>query len=232
MERTKDTRAPDAGYPTDPACLSGKTEGIPIDPRVERTRRAIWSALLTLSLEQGFHAVTVAQIARRAGINRSTFYAHFPDKHAVVREELARLLRDLRARQETPTPESYARFDPATPHPNALRWFAHVEAYEEFYAAVLVTGELASFEGEVAGLISHWALSRLREWPGDLQPKAPISALIAASTAMNLGLVRWWLSQSPRPGWEEMAVLQQRLQACGVLPLLGLRQDTPSPQAF
>lgn len=224
MERTNDTGARPVGYPTDPGDLSGKTEGIPIDPRVERTRRAIWNALLALSLEQGFHAVTVAQIARRAGINRSSFYAHFPDKQAVVREELARLLRDLRARQETPTPETFAAFDPATPHPNALRWFAHVAAHEAVYRAVLVTGELAAFEGDVAALITGWAESRLREWPAPLRPALPLSALIAASTAQNLALVRWWLSQAPRPGIAEMAIMQQRLLANGILPLLGVGQ--------
>ncbi len=230
MKRTNDTKPRFVGNPTEIETLSGKTEGIPIDPRVQRTRSAIWDALLALSVEKGFDSVTVAQIARRACINRSTFYAHFPDKQAVVREELARLLRDLRARQETPTPESIARFEPAKPHPNALRWFAHVAAHEDFYAAVLVTGELAAFEGEVAALVTGWAERRLREWPGPLRPELPLSALIAASTAQNLGLVRWWLSQDPRPGLDEMAVMQQRLQTEGILPLLGLGHDAPMPK--
>ncbi len=229
MEPAKDTRAASVGNPTDSGSLSGNSGGISIDPRVERTRRAIWNALLALSLEQGFHNVTVAQIARRAGINRSTFYAHFPDRQTVVRDELSRLLRDLRARQETPTPETLARFDPKTPHPNALRWFAHVAAHEGFYKAVLVTGELAAFEGEVSSLIAFWAETRLREWSGALRPEIPLSALIAASTALNLGLVRWWLSQDPRPEMDEMAVMQQRLQTEGTLPLLGLRRKAPAP---
>lgn len=223
MARTNDTGAADDGTPTEPGGLSGKTGGLRIDPRVERSRRAIWEALLSLSLEMGFHNVTVAQIARRARIDRSTFYAHFPDKQAVVREELARLLRDLRARQETPTPESFRRFDPARPHPNALRWFAHVAAHEGFYSAVLVTGELSAFEGDVTALINGWAESRLRDWPGVLRLEIPLSALIAASTAQNLGLVRWWLAQRPRPALEEMAVMQQRLQTDGILPLLGVQ---------
>ena len=227
MERTNDTNRSAAGYPTDSEVPSGKTDGIAIDPRVQRTRRAIWLAVLDLTREEGFHNVTVARIARRAGINRSTFYAHFPDRHAVVREELARLLRDLRARQEQPTPESMFRFDPQTPHPNALRWFAHVAAHEAFYSALLVTGELAAFEGEVAALINGWAETRLREWPGGVKPAIPVQALIAASTAMNLGLVRWWLAQDPRPSLNEMAVIQQRLQTSGVLPLLGLDGTSP-----
>ena len=222
MERTNDSSAAPVGKPTGPADPSGKTDGIPIDPRVERTRRAIWDALLALAREGGFDRVTVARIARRAGINRTTFYAHFPDKHAVVRDELARLLRDLRARQEVPTPRTLAGFDPCTPHPNALRWFAHVAAHEAFYSALLVTGELAAFEGEVAALFASWAETRLREWPGEVHAEAPVAAVIAASTAMNLALVRWWLTQQPRPSAETMAVIQQRLQAGGVLPLLGL----------
>lgn len=223
MEPTNDTSLPDAGNPTDTGIPSAKTDGIAIDPRVARTRRSIWQALLDLTRAEGFHAVSVAQIARRAGINRSTFYAHFPDKHAVVRAELARLLRDLRARQEQPTPESMARFDPQKPHPNALRWFTHVAAHEAFYSAVLVSGELAQFEGEVAALFTSWAETRLREWPGDLKPEIPVQALIAASTAMNLGLVRWWLAQDPRPSLGEMALIQQKLQSQGIWPLLGLR---------
>ncbi|MCC6002290.1 MAG: hypothetical protein JJU19_15735, partial [Pararhodobacter sp.] len=134
---------------------------------------------------------------------------------------LARLLRDLRARQEQPTPERLARFDPKTPHPNALRWFAHVAAHEALYSALLVSGELAAFEGEVTALFTSWAEARLREWPGALAPEAPVQALIAASTAMNLGLVRWWLAQHPRPALEDIAVIQQRLQVHGILPLLG-----------
>ncbi len=222
MQRTNDSGAAPVGKPTKLADPSGKTGGTGIDPRVDRTRRAIWHALLALAQDEGFDALTVARIARRAGINRSTFYAHFPDKHTVVREELARLLRDLRARQEVPTPESYARFDPETPHPNAQRWFAHVAANEAFYSALLVTGELAAFEGEVAAQFTAWAETRLREWPGGIAPEVPLQAIIAASTAMNLGLVRWWLTQDPRPDADEMAVIQQRLQAHGVLPLLGL----------
>lgn len=64
---------------------------------MERSRRAIWDAALSLSLsrEQGFHALMLALIVRRAGLNRATFHAHFPDKQAVIGKELARLLRGV-----------------------------------------------------------------------------------------------------------------------------------------
>jgi len=193
-----------------------------IDPRVDRSRQAIWHASMELSREKGFATVTVAEIARRAGINRSTFYAHFPDKEAVIRDELARMKRDLRARQEVPTPASMSAFEPDTPHPNAVRWFEHVGDNADFYGAVLVSGELAEFEREIEAQIRSYAAARLRAWPGTLTPEIPLDALIAASTALNIELVRWWLEQNPRPSPQAATVIQQKLMARGIIPLLGI----------
>lgn len=214
------------GYPANGGDALANLEnrfGSRIDPRVERTRQAIWLALLSLSRARGYGAVTVADIARAAGINRSTFYAHFPDKEAVIREELGRLKRDLRARQEEPTPVTVDRFDPERPHPNATRWFEHVAEHEAFYGAVLVTGELATFEHEIGAQMQAYASARLRAWPGKLAPEIPLDALIAASSALNIGLVRWWLQQTPRPAPEDVAVIQQKLMARGIIPLMGLQ---------
>jgi AcrR family transcriptional regulator len=48
-----------------------------------------------LFTEQGYDATTVAQIAKRAGITKSTFFRYFPDKREVLaagQETLSRLL--------------------------------------------------------------------------------------------------------------------------------------------
>src|SRR5271156_498014 len=52
-------------------------------------------AAVDLFSEQGYDATTVAQIAERAGITRSTFFRHFSDKREVLaagQETLSRLL--------------------------------------------------------------------------------------------------------------------------------------------
>jgi len=53
------------------------------DPRVLRTRQLIEDAFLEVLGEKTLHALTVRDITSRAGINRSTFYAHFFDKYAL-----------------------------------------------------------------------------------------------------------------------------------------------------
>ncbi|MEU2351050.1 helix-turn-helix domain-containing protein [Modestobacter sp. NPDC049651] len=52
-------------------------------------------AAVDLFVEQGYDATTVAQIAERAGLTRSTFFRHFPDKRELLvagQEVLGRLL--------------------------------------------------------------------------------------------------------------------------------------------
>jgi AcrR family transcriptional regulator len=51
-------------------------------------------AAVDLFTEQGYDATTVAQIAKRAGITKSTFFRYFPDKREVLmagQETLSRL---------------------------------------------------------------------------------------------------------------------------------------------
>jgi AcrR family transcriptional regulator len=52
-------------------------------------------AAVDLFTEQGYDATTVAQIAERAGVTKSTFFRHFPDKRELLvagQEVLSRLL--------------------------------------------------------------------------------------------------------------------------------------------
>jgi len=68
------------------------------DPRVRRTRKLLQQALVDLLAEKSFHSINVQEVVERATVNRATFYAHFPDKYALLdyvvgewfREELTR----------------------------------------------------------------------------------------------------------------------------------------------
>lgn len=60
-------------------------------------RERLVVAAVDLFNEQGYDATTVAQIAERAGLTRSTFFRHFSDKRELLvagQETLSRLLAD------------------------------------------------------------------------------------------------------------------------------------------
>ena len=54
-----------------------------------RSRRLIRQAFLELLREKAFEKITVTDIVNRADINRSTFYAHYPDVIGLVEEMIA-----------------------------------------------------------------------------------------------------------------------------------------------
>lgn len=54
------------------------------DKRVLKTRKAITTAFMELTLEEDMQKITVSDIAERAVINRSTFYLHYADAKEVL----------------------------------------------------------------------------------------------------------------------------------------------------
>src|ERR1700739_2326499 len=61
-----------------------------LDPRIRRTRQLLQDALKRLLEEKKFDKITIQEIAEAATLNRATFYAHYPDKFALL-EELIRV---------------------------------------------------------------------------------------------------------------------------------------------
>ncbi len=57
-----------------------------MDRRVQRTRQLLRQAAIETMNEKGFTAMTIQDIADRANVNRGTFYAHYPDKYALLDE--------------------------------------------------------------------------------------------------------------------------------------------------
>ncbi|MEI5672122.1 MULTISPECIES: TetR/AcrR family transcriptional regulator [unclassified Nocardioides] len=71
----------------------------------DRVRQRVYDAFATLMSERSFDAITMAQIAERAELGRTTIYHHFPDKEAVVvafaTHETERYLAELRTALDT-----------------------------------------------------------------------------------------------------------------------------------
>jgi AcrR family transcriptional regulator len=57
-----------------------------LDPRVRRTRHLLHDALRKLLEQKRFDDITVQDITEAATLNRATFYAHYPDKFALLGE--------------------------------------------------------------------------------------------------------------------------------------------------
>jgi AcrR family transcriptional regulator len=75
------------------------------DRRVQRTRRQLREALITLILDRGWDAVSVRDVCEKADVGRSTFYVHFADKENLLLsgfDDLHAAMDDIRTHESVP----------------------------------------------------------------------------------------------------------------------------------
>lgn len=97
------------------------------DLRVRRTRTTLQKALIELTVEKGFAAVTVRDICERAMVNRSTFYRHYIDKYDLL-DQYATEVGKLTAPEVNETEGK---------HTGPLQMLKHVQQFADFYRVML-----------------------------------------------------------------------------------------------
>ena len=175
------------------------------DARIRRTRERLGSALLALILEKPIDDVTVQDVLDRAGVGRSTFYAHFRDTNDLLLSQLEGFLEmmstALSARQEASD-----RIVPVT------EMFAHIGGQNRIYCALVDAGRLSDFFDLAQGYFSRGIERRLRE--SSRLPQFPARELPARSCALAgslLSLLRWWLAHGEKEPPRYMDELYHRM---------------------
>ncbi|HEU4392341.1 MAG TPA: TetR/AcrR family transcriptional regulator [Solirubrobacterales bacterium] len=128
---------------------------IPVDIGARSQRQRIIEAMIESCAEKTYAATTIADIVKRAGISRTTFYKRFPNKRACFDGALAFCLDALREAAV----ESYGASDPP---PQALRKAA--AAMLELLAArpamaQLVMGDAIMVEPAIGERYREWIVS-------------------------------------------------------------------------
>ncbi|MFC9692639.1 TetR/AcrR family transcriptional regulator [Kribbella sp. NPDC056951] len=160
-------------------------------------RERLVVAAVDLFTEQGYDATTVAQIADRAGVTKSTFFRHFPDKRELLaagQEAMSRLLTEGIA-------EAPATATPLEAVANGLERAATVmgpmnrELAPRLKAAIAASTELQERDAlKTVGLTA--AMAEALTARGIADPVAALAAELGA-LAFKRGFVTW--SESDRP---------------------------------
>src|SRR5215510_9854703 len=90
------------------------------DAQVRRTQRRLREAIVSLIHEKSYPAIVVDEILERAEVGRSAFYAHFPNKDALLASGIEQM---LHATPPRTLPSNFGRFG------NALRFSFPVFEY-------------------------------------------------------------------------------------------------------
>jgi AcrR family transcriptional regulator len=165
------------------------------DRRVRRTRRALHDALIELVLERGYERTTVQDILDRADVGRSTFYAHFRDKEALLLTSFDDMGEQLRSDSD------------ASPDRPAALLFEHAYQHQRVYRAIAgrMGGNLVV--RHLHGLLTE--LLRARLTAGDL----PADVIAEFHASGIIGLLGWWIEHDFCHGPEWLAGVYRRLAA-------------------
>ena len=187
------------------------------DRRVRRTRRLLSEALIALIMEKGYSKITVQDILDRADVGRSTFYAHFRDREALLVACFDNLRDELRREIDPMTP-GMSPPDPARP---AAAIFAHAQRRRPVYRALcgrqggaIVTGHL---HGLVRGLLEDHLQPHLAAAGSDL----PVEVVAEFHASATVGLLSWWVEHDFPYGPSRLTEMYRRLATPGLLAVLG-----------
>ncbi|GAA3467659.1 TetR/AcrR family transcriptional regulator [Nonomuraea roseola] len=105
------------------------------DRRVRRTQAALQRTLIQLVEDRDLSQISVADVAERAGVSRSTFYDHYRDVHELAEAACTTMIDNLIESLPSPGPDSA---DPTQDATQSLRaFFANLAEHAGLYRSLL-----------------------------------------------------------------------------------------------
>lgn len=176
------------------------------DLRVRRTRKMLLEALIDLTIERGFAAVTVRDIAERAMVNRATFYRHYLDKYDLLDQYMADVYTLTEPQAEAPLLQQRPAQTPDQPPPGLVAMLEHVRENADFYRVMLGKNGDTVFTLKVQLYIEKRFRSQLPSLalqanPGD----PPLDLVLSYLSYAGLGAIVWWLDNTEACPPEQIA---------------------------
>jgi len=156
------------------------------DPRVRRTRAKLHAALLDSAAERPLEDLSVADIVRRAGIGRATFYLHFDGLDALVVDACAELVGTavdaLHAFEDTP--------DPERPPAEVAELLAEIGRHARLYRGLIRPGGGGPLGERLHRVLADRVVAERRRRAGRLPGEDVLAAAVAATFT---GVLAGWL---------------------------------------
>lgn len=191
--------------------MSGNTPQTPrLDRRVKRTRDALGDALVALLEERPFESITVQDILDRAGVGRSTFYAHFRDKNDLFLSDVEDFL-EMMSNLLVTRNEQSNRIVPVR------ELLEHVGDKRSLHASLIEADKLRDFVELAQGYYARAIEHRLADLAAtkELAPARRV-AMAQAFAGAFLSLLTWWMQQPSPPSSEDMDAMFHSMVWSGV----------------
>ena len=176
------------------------------DLRVRRTKQILRQALMDLMNEKTYETITVAEIAERAMVNRTTFYRHYEDKSDLFTRGMDEMLDEIWNTLWS-IPEEIEHDGIEKPRQNTLAMLNHIKHNFDFYKLMfgprgsgdfflrMRDSAVDAFRHRVAHVTRH----------NGTVPRIPLVVLAHMWAGGLLGLLAWWVREDCRVPVEDVA---------------------------
>jgi AcrR family transcriptional regulator len=188
--------APAAGL--DEAVVDGATIDEITDPRTIATRERILSAAIEQLSESGYNGISLADIAKRAGLTRSGLLHHFESKEVLLREALGhRLLSNAKSLHAIESATAFEMLDAVVRMVEFTTWIPNAARAHQILAAEATAPENPAhdwFAEQFAFVRGNMAAALQRSIAtGEVRADVDIDAVTMQLLAMSDGLQLHWL---------------------------------------
>ncbi|SDB30709.1 transcriptional regulator, TetR family [Pseudobutyrivibrio sp. YE44] len=187
-----------------------------LDERYSISEDAIIESFFLLSREKQFEKISVADVVKKSGVVRSTFYNHYENIPALISAAEDKTINDIFELMES--------FHPKDDHQLCHSYFLAICNYTKdnpFLASILHSPRGDSFL-EKAMMMFHRYVAELNEAaPEAIKDRERFAYYIAATIGINLGVLHKWTSEDCKEAPEVIADILTTVFLNGVLPFMG-----------
>lgn len=187
-----------------------------LDERYSTAEEAIIDAFFLLSRDKDFEKITVADVVKKSGIVRSTFYNHYENVPSLIAAAEDKTISDIFNLMESFHPKD----DKQLCHSYFLAICNYTMA-NPFLKSILHSPRGDSFL-EKAMLMFHKYVAKMSETVSEnIKNKQQYSFYIAATIGTNLGVLHKWTAEDCSTSADEVADILTTVFMNGILPFLG-----------
>lgn len=194
------------------------------DLRVQRTKKSLNKALLTLMEKKNLPAITIQELADEAMINRATFYLHYYDKYDLLEKCIKNTLDTIMLKHVMPVKHvKEGIFYTNTFHAIVTEILKSVESNEKFFQIMFASNSDKIIKDYFINIIHENFIPELENVLGNNQFKHHQEVTIQLIVSAILGVITWWITSEERDTPEEIAEIIVGVVTKGPAHVLGLK---------
>ena len=170
-----------------------------VDPRVDKTRRRLRQALITLLQSETVENISVEELTATADVTRGTFYLHYKDKPAFVDQALEDLVTELFEQAIVTVAIGDVITNPADPLKRVQvlslsKALGYIDQHAEAFKTLLLNQRQLAVNGRINQQLTDWMQRFYHDFEDQFADlEVPVSIQIAYYVSATVGLITDWL---------------------------------------